>query len=399
MKQISWTVRFRRWQRKNMVSITLSLLIFLFVVVYFSPLIFITVPPGHAGVMWWRFFGGTVTSWTFREGTKLIPPWDKIYIYDMRLKEVTLDVDALTSDGLRVKVSVVGRYRLLPEDLGYLHRHVGPDYAETLVIPEIGNEVRHRISQFEPDALYSLRREEIENEVARNANLDINAISDNDAASGDMIEIEDILFRAVTLPDAVADAIAIKNVERHRMQQYEYILQRERLESQRKAIEASGIKAFQDTVSAGVSANYLRWKGIDATLKLAESSNAKMVVIGNQEGLPLILGNWWDEAVDAGASTGQGASAMGPRVTALPVESGSRLPSDAAPSGTLTLPLLTMDPLLRGDAKADVPKRATRAGTLRDRLSPGDGHDGANAPSPEPTDADVDTTRPRRIVE
>ncbi len=35
----------------------------------------------------------------------------------------------------------------------------------------------------------------------------------------------------------------------------------------------------------------LKQKGIDATLKLAESPNTKVVIVGGKDGMPLILGN------------------------------------------------------------------------------------------------------------
>src|SRR5262249_34226552 len=49
---------------------------------------------------------------------------------------------------------------------------------------------------------------------------------------------------------------------------------------------------FQQTVSQGISESYLRWRGIEATLQLSQSTNAKVVVIGSgKDGLPIILGN------------------------------------------------------------------------------------------------------------
>ncbi|MCF8481453.1 MAG: prohibitin family protein [Rhodospirillum sp.] len=299
----SWRARLRIWGQRNFAGLILGLLIFLFISIFFSPFIFITVPAGYGGVMWWRFFGGTVTSWTFGEGMKIIPPWDELFVYDTRLRQIELSVDALSSDGLLITIDVAARYRLVPENLGYLHKHVGPDYQKTLVIPEISNEIRQQIAKYSPEALYSGAREKLEYDILTESNSDLNRVSDNDPNSSDFLELEDILIRGVRLPDTVAQAISEKNVQLHRMEQYQYILRREEMESKRKAIEAEGIKQFQDTVSAGINDNYLRWKGIDATLKLAESNNAKMVIIGNQDGLPLILGNWSNDASSANGAS------------------------------------------------------------------------------------------------
>ena len=65
-----------------------------------------------------------------------------------------------------------------------------------------------------------------------------------------------------------------------------------RIRSDRKRIEAQGIADFQKIVAQGLSDQYLRWKGIEATEKLANSTNAKVVIVGSgSDGLPIILGN------------------------------------------------------------------------------------------------------------
>lgn len=71
----------------------------------------------------------------------------------------------------------------------------------------------------------------------------------------------------------------------------EFVLQKEKQEADRKRLEAQGIADFQRIVAQGISPELLRWKGIEATVKLAESANAKVVVVGaGKDGLPLILG-------------------------------------------------------------------------------------------------------------
>ena len=72
----------------------------------------------------------------------------------------------------------------------------------------------------------------------------------------------------------------------------EFVLQKEKMEADRKRVEAQGIADFQAIVSKGLSAQYLKWKGIETTEKLASSQNAKVVIIGSgKDGLPIILGN------------------------------------------------------------------------------------------------------------
>ena len=75
------------------------------------------------------------------------------------------------------------------------------------------------------------------------------------------------------------------------MQEFDYRLQSEAKEALRKAIEAEGIRRFQDIVKASdFFDKYLQFRGIDATVALAKSDNSKVVVIGGGGGsLPLIM--------------------------------------------------------------------------------------------------------------
>jgi hypothetical protein len=108
------------------------------------------------------------------------------------------------------------------------------------------------------------------------------------------------------------------------IQEYKFRVEREAEESKRKQIEADGIAAFQKTVSQGISESYLRWRGIEATLLLSQSANAKVVVIGSgRDGLPIILNAEPNPPGAASQSGGSGASS-----TTAPSASG------ASPSGT-----------------------------------------------------------------
>ena len=63
----------------------------------------------------------------------------------------------------------------------------------------------------------------------------------------------------------------------------EFVLTKEKQDADRKIIEANGIAEVQRIVSKGISPNLLKWKGIEAMQKLAESPNIKMVIVGNSK--------------------------------------------------------------------------------------------------------------------
>ncbi len=301
-----WQARDRRVRR------TVVWLLLLLVFVYLIPDIFYRVFPGEEAVIWHMLAGGT-SLYVRDEGLRVKWPWDRVYIYDIRLQQETRVFDALSNDGLPFEIEVSIRFRPHRGALGKLHKHVGPDYVETLVIPELGAHVREGISRYRPDELYGTRREEIQTtileEMTEELKLDYE-LDDNDLTET-LIYVEDVLIRNLVLPPEVRAAIDSKLAQEQAMLEYDYILQKAEKERERKAIEAQGIRAFQDIVAAGISERYLSWKGIDATLELARSPNAKIVVIGAGEGgLPIILGGL-DSLPDLPETPSAGAAASG----------------------------------------------------------------------------------------
>ncbi len=103
--------------------------------------------------------------------------------------------------------------------------------------------------------------------------------------------VENILLRDIQLPAALKQSIEAKQQAEQESLAMSFRLQKERQEAERKRIEAGGIRDFQQIVAQGISPALLEWKGIEATQKLADSNNAKVVIIGSgKNGLPVILG-------------------------------------------------------------------------------------------------------------
>ncbi|MDO9712720.1 prohibitin family protein [Paracraurococcus lichenis] len=279
-------------------SVLIVLMIAMMVFFYFLPSIVIFIPAGHGGVLWKRFDGGTQMTPALPEGVHLAFPWDRIEIYDLRLSEDTRVYTAIANDGLPVDVEITVRYRPYAETLAQLHKNVGPDYLNVLLIPEVGSVSREIISRVKADELYAHRRlrvqveafEQLADKIMQSRIVGTNPTPGPGQQSGYLL-IHDVLIREVRLPDVVVGSIEKKIQQDQAAQEYQFRLQREIFESQRKQIEAQGIRAFQETVQSNLTDAYLRWRGLEATLNLANSNNSKVVVIGNSQtgGMPLIL--------------------------------------------------------------------------------------------------------------
>lgn len=296
------------WFRDRSPQLTIIVLVVLLILIYLAPSILYNVLPGQAAVIWYRFFGGTDVVNVRNEGIRVKFPWDKVYIYNIRLRQETREFTVLTSDGLPVGVETSVRFRVHRQGLGALHKHVGPDYVETLLMPELAAHIREQISEYRPSELYAFQREEIQAEVLEQLQVELLIEYELGDAQSRALHIEDVLINNIALPGKVEEAIKDKLAQEQRMLEYDYRLEKEEKEKRRKQIEAQGIRLFQDIVSEGISEQYLKWKGIEATLMLAQSPNAKIVVIGaGDDGLPIILGG-----IDSLPTSAVGAAAGNP---------------------------------------------------------------------------------------
>lgn len=326
----------QRTLRRLSASIAFTLLIALFVLFMLWRHMVITVPAGHAGVMWWRFFGGTdVVAASKEEGVHLIFPWDQLIIYDTRLQEHTEVFAVVANNGLNIEVTASIRWRARRTRLGELHRTVGPDYLRRLLLPEVGSVLRETISRYKAEDLYANDRHTIQEAIYRSllasSGNGIGGVTE-EPGSADLISLLDVLLSQVTLPDSLQAAVERKFEQSELVEEFRFRVQREELESKRKEVEARGIRNFQEIVTPTISDAYLRWTGIEATLKLAQSPNSKVVIVGNGPGgLPVILNGFESEKPTAATT---------PALTTAPASLPATAPAAALePLNRPTLPL------------------------------------------------------------
>lgn len=240
-----------------------------------------TIVSGQAGVRY-SPFGGTNLEDIFGEGLHIHAPWLQVTKYDVRVQEKLENMEALSSNGLSIGTDISVRWRPASETLPVLHVDYGVDYFRKLIGPELRSVVREVIGQFTPEELYSSRRTELQEQI-------FSRVKEN--VENENVIVEAILIRDVRLPEQIKVAIENKLKEEQEAERYEFTIQKERLEAERKRIEAEGEAAYQQIITASLSSQFLRFKGIEATQQLANSTNAKTVIVGSgSDGLPLILG-------------------------------------------------------------------------------------------------------------
>ena len=303
----------RAYILRKRAKIILRTLVFSFILAVCWPYITVVVPAGQVGVVFSPLFGGTMVGRPLQEGLRLVLPWNDVILYNTRVQVRQSQFEAVTREGLHVRLGVIYRYRIHATAAGRLHKIIGPQFAHVLLDPAINSVVRKESSFYSSDEVYGPKRSELQNRIysgvvdPKNRNLidEGSNQDDSDMFFGflkrsrsiarhpsyvPLIELVDVVITEVRLPDRVRDAIEKKEEQQQVQQEYVFRIEREKLESERKRVEAEGIRDFQQIVQTGISENYLRWRGIEATLRLATSPNSKTVIVGGgRTGMPLIL--------------------------------------------------------------------------------------------------------------
>lgn len=236
------------------------------------------VPPGHVGVL---TLLGKVTGDVLPEGTHLVNPIKVNHTMSIRTVELKETAEVPSNEGLIIKLDTSLLFRLDPQKANEVFQRIGPRYVEIVVEPNLRSAIRGVTAAHTANALYTGAREEVAHKIRDELTRELSPLG---------ISIQSVLLRDVQLPPIVRTAIEAKQQAEQEALRMSFVLDREKREAERKRIEAAGIRDFQQIVAQGISQQLLTWKGIEATEKLANSSNSKVVVIGSgRNGLPIIL--------------------------------------------------------------------------------------------------------------
>ncbi len=244
----------------------------------------LTIGSGEAGVLYKTFGGGVVTDEPpLGEGFHLVAPWNRVYVYEVRQQEVFEQMKVLSSNGLEIQIDASAWFQPKYDALGKLHQEKSELYKDRVLLPAIRSAARSVVGRYTPEQLYSSKRDAIQQEIFEETK---NIVDDQ------YIQLNEILVRDVTLPNTIKEAIERKLKEEQASLEYEFKLERAEKEADRQRIEAQGKADANRILSASLTDKILQDKGIEATLELSKSPNAKIVVVGSgDDGLPLILGN------------------------------------------------------------------------------------------------------------
>jgi len=267
---------------KKILPIGIIIIAIILIIVFWNNMT-VTIEAGHGGVLFRKFGGGIDTTKTYSEGFHFMAPWNDMILYETRQQETAEEMNILSSNGLEIKVDVSAWYQPLYSQIGVLHSTIGKDYLHRVIIPALRASARSVIGRYTPEQIYSTKRDIIQDEIF---------VETKKILEKKYVQINQILIRSIILPPTIKQAIESKLKQEQESLEYEFKLEIAEKEAERQRIEADGKSTANRILSASLTDKILRDKGIEATLKLAESPNSKVVIVGSgKDGLPLILGD------------------------------------------------------------------------------------------------------------
>jgi regulator of protease activity HflC (stomatin/prohibitin superfamily) len=249
---------------------------------------FVQIDAGQVGVK--KLFGNVQSS-VLLSGLHFINPLYEVEHLDVRTQNYTMSgindeghktgddaIRVLTADGLEVTIDLTVLYRVIPAEAPRLVRETGANYEDKVVRPIARTRIRDNAVYYEAVALYSTKRDEFQSRIYK-------AIETDFRSRG--LLLENLLVRNITLPATVRSSIEQKIQAEQDAQKMQFVLQKERQEADRKRVEAQGIADYQRIISESLTDKQLQYEQIKATLEIAKSQNAKVIMMG--KGAPVIL--------------------------------------------------------------------------------------------------------------
>ena len=248
----------------------------------FGSQMYTNIQPGQKGVKFYTLGDGLDTETTYGQGMNFYFPWNKMIVYDVKTQMHAVKVDGKDTNGVQCALAMNIIYHPVESEIGLLHNEVGEDYLNKLIKPKIGDIALTVIKEYTYDQIISHKKDELKIRIEKMM---------QDELAERHITIEEIKISDIIISTDIERAITEKVEAEQLALKQQYVLDKELQEAERKRIEAQGISDFQSIVNQTITAQLLKWKGIEATQEIAKSTNSKVIVIGNGDGdLPIILG-------------------------------------------------------------------------------------------------------------
>ncbi|MCU0368125.1 MAG: prohibitin family protein [Cyclobacteriaceae bacterium] len=254
-----------------------------FVVMALSSSLLFSISATERAVVFYPFGKGLDKDNVIGPGTHMKAPWNEVFLYKVNEMSSEENMDVLDKNGLSIHIDITVRYYPIPDKIGYIHEQFTRDYETVLVIPEVRSTVRQVMGRYTAEEIYSTKRAEVETAIKSETEAILNKNNVHATA---------VLIRSIMLPEQIKQAIENKLQQEQEALAYQFRLDKEKSEAERKRIAAEGESRANNIINNSLTDKLLKMRGIEATLELSKSPNSKIIVVGSgKDGMPLILGN------------------------------------------------------------------------------------------------------------
>jgi regulator of protease activity HflC (stomatin/prohibitin superfamily) len=262
--------------------IILAIIAFI-VILALSSSLFYTISATERAVIFYPFGMGLDKDNIIGPGTHMKAPWNEVSLYKVNEMSSEENMDVLDKNGLSIHIDITVRYFPIPDKIGYIHEQFTIDYEAVLVIPEVRSTVRQVMGRYTAEEIYSTKRAEVETAITTETETILKEKNVHATA---------VLIRSIMLPEQIKVAIENKLQQEQEALAYQFRLDKEKSEAERKRIAAEGESRANNIINNSLTDKLLKMRGIEATMELSKSPNSKIIVIGSgKDGMPLILGN------------------------------------------------------------------------------------------------------------
>ena len=275
-------VFFYKLKQGTLKPIIWVLLLLALIAPFFAQRSFYTIASGHSGVIFHLFGGGVSTTETLEEGLHVQWPWDEITLYETRGQIFEYTGNVRTASGLQISLSLAVRFTIDASKLGYLHKEIGPNFRHVVIEPYLISLMREESGLYTEEEIYFSKRIELQEMVKEKLRSVLKIY---------YLNVDQLSIFKIALPDKVRSAIEDKLSEQQKFFNYAHKLKIAQQDIEKRRLEAQGIKEYNTILNRSLNDSFLTWKGIEATLELAKTTNKKVIVIGKAPiGSNFILG-------------------------------------------------------------------------------------------------------------
>ncbi|ACO03526.1 MAG TPA: prohibitin family protein [Persephonella sp.] len=246
--------------------------IFVFLILLFllaNP--FVIIPSGYVGV---KLTLGKADKEELHPGLNIvIPIVQKVVKMSVRTHSYDLrganSINSLSKDGLTINTELTVLYKIMSDKAAEIYIEYGLEYEDKIIKPVIRSAVRDVIAKLDSSQVYQ-ERDVIQKKLMEKVSKELEKR---------YILLDEILIRDIKLPKRVVEAIEQKRRAYEEAEKMKFLVEKEKLEAERKRVEAKGIADANKIIAGSLTKEYLQWKFIENIKSYAEGDNNTVILI------------------------------------------------------------------------------------------------------------------------